>query len=330
MRLSVIGFAATMGLLLPAGWRALDADRSGDGKLFRPDVQTVEIDGAKITVAVDEGVVASGQKVHVTLVASSEKRRKVPVVVSVEEQTGNPGDRVDSPPKTISRETIELDADKDGAKHTLSYQLDSHLGKPGGSRQYTILVESPKTVATLEKRRTRIARGGAENDDGSFYEAYEKVFEDHEAARVSVLARNPEAYHVSIDVPQNAKAGETFVATVHVKNPSKKSLGYVGVVLSPLPHNLYTMPGEGMLGGDGDYESMQIEAEGETSVDELGPGAEKTFTFKVTPRADLDHVALLASASSGDGWLAIGSVDATLAPSDAMAQAKNDATQHLW
>src|SRR5215470_6915682 len=113
---TLAAFAATVLVAIPAGWRLLDADIPKDGAIARPEQQTLEVDGAKITVGLDRGLMKAGRKVKVTLVATADTAKKVAVDVSAFENNYVGGGRVENPPTFISRRTITLDAAPGGGK----------------------------------------------------------------------------------------------------------------------------------------------------------------------------------------------------------------------
>jgi hypothetical protein len=163
--------------------------------------------------------------------------------------------------------------------------------------------------ASLEAARKK---GDYESFD---YDGYQKQFDEGKAARVSVLAREPEAYHVTIEVPKDAKAGQEFTAVVHVKNITKRNLDRPYITLMETPPELEVAGGAGFIMGNAGDDLTIVEPTDETSAssdDPLKPGQEVTRSFQVTAKAEMDHAPLFASVSAGNGGLAIGAVDAKI------------------
>lgn len=352
MRLGAVGFVATVALMVPAGWRLIDADREGYAALYRPDVHKISVSGAEVAVAVDQGMVEAGGKVRVTLVATAATPTKVPLAIIVEEQQGAADSRVDEPPLAIARENVTIMASAKGTTKELTFTLrgDRKAGRDlsgaGGLRQYTILVE-PAGMAGLEKRRAaELAAeygggyGGSSYGgyDEAMWTAYNAEFEEGRAARMTVMARTPEAYRVTIEKPALVHAGEPFTATVRVKNVSKRTLEEVRVDLMQAyglnrTENYDGEDGEGDDDDEKDTFTITLpDGEDALYLAELAPGAEATFALTVTPDIQATEVALLARgyAETGGAAADVARVPVQAAPDLAQRDAHGHRTFGIW
>src|SRR5262245_24838175 len=146
---TLAAFAATILVAIPAGWRLLDADIPKDGAIARPDQQTLDLDGAKVTVDLDRGLMKAGKTVRVTLVATADTKKKVALDVTAFENNYVGGGRTENPPTFISRKTITLDAAPGGGKPVnVAFELGS--GKKGQVQLFDVVVSK----ATKKRLRT--------------------------------------------------------------------------------------------------------------------------------------------------------------------------------
>src|SRR5438045_2780532 len=107
---TLVAFAATVGLVAPAAWHALDANIQSDGPATRPKQQTLELDGATVAVDLDRGVLMSGGTLKATLVATSDTPKTIALDVKALEDMGYGNERVENPPKQVGRRTIKIQA----------------------------------------------------------------------------------------------------------------------------------------------------------------------------------------------------------------------------
>src|SRR5262249_25029945 len=78
-RTAIASFLATVGIVVPAAWRLLDANIQTDGKKLRPLQQQLVVDGARVTLDVDRSVVLTGSTLTAKLRAYSDTPRTVAV-----------------------------------------------------------------------------------------------------------------------------------------------------------------------------------------------------------------------------------------------------------
>ena len=109
-------FLATIGVAVPAGWQLLDADLHTDGKHLRPLRTTVDIGEAQVSVEVDRGIVALGDKVKVTLVGTAPANTTLDLDVRVQRVEDAWGSRVAGLPVQIDRERVHVDAAPGGGE----------------------------------------------------------------------------------------------------------------------------------------------------------------------------------------------------------------------
>src|SRR5258706_2077 len=113
---TLAGFLATLAFVVPAGWRALDADIQSDGVAFRPYGQQLHVGTATIDVDLDRGVLLAGNKLKVKLVATSETAIEVPLDVRALEDNGTGEDRVPIPATEVAHRRIMIKAAPGGGK----------------------------------------------------------------------------------------------------------------------------------------------------------------------------------------------------------------------
>ena len=111
MRLGTVSFLATAALLIPAGFNPLGADAPDEPAAARPPAEILAIGLTNVEVSLDRRTVAAGERVHVSLVASSETSRDVEVTVAFEDGSKEdiPGDAPELPAvgATVDGKTVE-------------------------------------------------------------------------------------------------------------------------------------------------------------------------------------------------------------------------------
>ncbi len=266
--LGLFAFGVTTCVLVPTALHLLEAGPKQVAKLVAPGAKSITLGTAKVDIGVDRSFVDPGDKVHVTLTATSAKHEKVTVAVLVYESTGSGGGRVETPPNRVGRDEVTLDIANGTAAKQLAFTLPGFRGQEMEGiamfGHYTILVMPPAEADRLEKLRRRADRvENPMNDSSGKYEAFEialrsvdreplkegEVDEDADKklgklgqiARLDVNTR-PQGSPISILAPEAAHAGDELAITVRVKNPSKTPVDKVEVVLESRP-----------LGIDNDY-----------------------------------------------------------------------------
>ncbi len=268
---------ATVALIVPAGWRALDADIQSDGPKLKPQQQTLTVGDATVTLDMDRGIMPAGGKASVTLVATADRPQKVTVTLNVTEDMGYGDERVENPPKQIARRTVTLDAQPGGGPPRVeTFQLARSTKRPGSSAWFDVVATSPQDKA--------------------------------ESARVGVATWSGNSFAMSIEPPATIPAEGDFTIAVRVKNTTKKPIPdpYIDVgagIGGPqgLDSNLIMQSGD-------DYKIDEVEqpAVAEQPSDDdgrklLAPGAESLAIYHVSPRFGVDHFTFVAQASSEAG-----------------------------
>jgi hypothetical protein len=297
-KLGLLAFGVTTCVLVPTTLHLLQAGPQQVAKLTAVDNQTIVIDGAKIEVKVDKGIVDPGQKVHVTLTATADTRTRARVGVLVLESTGTGGGRVELPPDRVGRDEVVLDTRTEGtATKTFAFTLAGNRAQEmEGQAQfghYTILVMKPEAIDKLEKLRRR-AEGvqnpmedykvigdfetvyrqlGSQSED----DATQPVATPTEVARLDINTR-PSDSPVSISVADSMKVDDDLAVTVKVKNPTKTAIESVKVSLSPTPSLSATYKG---LPED----NVAITIDDGKDVISLGPNETKSVVFHVKANA---------------------------------------------
>ncbi len=255
--LGLFAFGVTTCVLVPTTLHVLQAGPKQVAKLVAPNDSSLTINGAKIDVALDKGIVDPGGKVKVTLTSSA--RAKVDVLVY--ESQGSGGGRVELPPVRVGYDEVSFS----GAEtKSLSLTLRGNRGEemdgtmPFG--HYTILVLPQGSADKLEKLRHRAAKVAEPMGDSSGrYQAWENAYyqlsakegdapddatntiaKPGEVARLDVNTR-PANSPISIIVPDTGKAEDDIVVKVRVKNPSSKPVEGVKVSLDA---KAYALQGE--------------------------------------------------------------------------------------
>ncbi|MGE5181848.1 MAG: hypothetical protein ACM31C_07290 [Acidobacteriota bacterium] len=275
---------ATVALVVPAGWRALDADIQSDGPKLRPAQQTLTVGDATVTLDLDRGIMPAGGKASVTLVATADRPRKVTVALNVSEDMGYSGERVENPPKQIARRTVTLDAQPGGGPPKVeTFQLARSSKTPGMSEWFDVVATSPQ-----------------DKDD---------------SARVGVATWSGNSFAMSIEPPATIPAQGDFTVAVRIKNTTKRAMPEPYVQLGARIGGPQGLDSNLLVDDADDYkidEVEQPEASEQPTDDDgrklLAPGAESLAIYHVAPRSGVDHFTFVAQASSE-----VGAAMATLA-----------------
>lgn len=265
--MSLRAFAATVAVLVPAGWHGSDATIENDGKKIRPLKQEVVIDGARVTVEADRSLITTGDPVIVKLRAFSDEPKDVAVDLTVMSSDDEFGSRVAGPAHSIDKEHFTLHADQDGGK-----VVDTRIvmQPPGGADKidwFRIFVAAKGTKIS--------AFGGAGDDD---------------VAAISVLGWSTNDYGVTITPKGKLTSGEPFDVAVRLENQTADT-----VKRRPYVH-LGTAVGTSDIE---EGEDFKIEELGDEYVadERWRPGAAFTRHYRVTPlRPDIKSVTFIASA----------------------------------
>src|ERR1041385_5465836 len=139
---SLAAFLATIAVVVPAAWHAVDADLERDGKHLRPLQKTLDLgDGVKVTLDVDRSVVMTGDTVTAKLQAFSDKKQQVTIDLHALHTTNYEGERVSTPWTQIDRETITLTAAPEGGKpKTTQIKLGNLPEKKGLTDSFQVMI----------------------------------------------------------------------------------------------------------------------------------------------------------------------------------------------
>ena len=179
--LGLFAFGVTTCVLVPTALSLLEAGPKQVAKLVAPGAKSITLGSAKVDIGVDRSFVDAGDKIHVTLTATSEKHEKVTVAVLVYESTGSGGGRVETPPDRIGRDEVTFDIATVTASKQLAFTLPGFRGQEMEGiamfGHYTILVMPPADADKLEKLRRRADRvDNPMMDKSGKYEAFESVY----------------------------------------------------------------------------------------------------------------------------------------------------------
>jgi hypothetical protein len=276
-----VSFVSSMGVLLPAAWSTIAADRGDVTALTRPGSPSLAVDDdTTVTVTSDKTLYAPGETVNATLVAISSHPHQVTVDFSVTQQQNWPGSRVGDPDKTIAHNHITLDA------------------KPGGGPAKYLGV--PVAGWQLSDGTDPLARwAGAARTYSIHLAKVDSDPEDYEhMALLNVVTENPSAYALTIHAPEKITPGEEFAASVTVKNTSTKPLSNVSVQLAAAPDSVSPGFESPINAGDSDKLTITPDTDDDNIV-KLAPGESKTVKFKVTAQAGAPGLYAWASATYG-------------------------------
>ena len=274
---AAISFAATVALAVPAGWRALDADIRADGKHVRPLQQSVEIDGARVTLDVDRSVIVTGDSLVATLRAYGDAGKKIAVDVVALQSDTTAFSRMQPPPIALDREHIELAAAPGGGPtKTTRIQLGKHTSQRGVRGSF-------KIVAVAGGTKSKFA-------DDEWPSAI---------AAVGILGFSSSELGLSIETEGAVRAGAPFTVAVRITNTTKQALR--------MP---FLRVGTGVtLGGYIDEHETEAIAPADGEPDDhsydlhdapFKPGATVVRRFTLpAPLADAKQIAIVADTSAG-------------------------------
>lgn len=259
---TIIAFAATVGLVVPAAWHALDADIQKDGPATRPKQATVEIDGATIAVDLDRGVLLSGGTLKATIVATADARKTIALDVRAMEDMGYGDERVENPPKQVGKRTIKIEAAPGGgAPVEVAFTLGER-GRKGVTNWYDVEVSPAKWKA----------RKGVEDD-------YMPT------ARVGAATWSGNNLAMEIQTPARIPGDATFQVAVKVTNTQKKPIPWLSIDLGGAHLSYGGLDGQLFMYGDEEarYTISRVEGDSEGDDEPLKPGESRIARFDVTP-----------------------------------------------
>ena len=271
----------TTALAVPAGWRSLGADIQSDGPRMRPKQQTFAFDdGTLVTMDLDRGVMPSGGKASVTLVASAEHAHEVKVSLAAMENMGYGAERVQNPPLEVDSKVVTLDAQPGGGPPLVwTVQLDKRAKTPGRHEWFDI-VAAP---------------------------AHHDKDESVEAASAGIATWSGNSFAMSIEPPASIPAEGPFTVAVRVKNTTKKPMRLPQIHVGSRVAGVQDLSSELWLSSDG----FEIEPVDEPEYDDdarIAPGAEQLTVFRVKPDFGIDHFTFVAHAESYETGAALATV----------------------
>jgi hypothetical protein len=253
----------------------LDADIQSDGPATRPAQATMEVDGAKVTIDLDRGLLKSGGKLKATIVASSDTPKKLVLDVTAWENMGYGGERVENPPRQAGKRKITIEA------------------KPGGS--------APVEVAFTLGDGGR--KGVVRWFDVNVMQHGVKSTEDDPAPSASAGAATWSGNNmgIAIEAPAVIPSGKNFVVGVRVTNTTKKVAPWVEVELGG-PHLSYGGLEGALYMTTSDTGDWKVERVNDGYDEEpLKPGESRVTKFLVmpSPSSGVKELTLVAHAHGG-------------------------------
>lgn len=261
----VAGFCATCAVVVPLAWHPLDASIDRDGKRVRPLQQTLELDGAKVTLDVDRAIVHTGDAVHATLRAYADKPTRVAVTLRVTRNVNYEGERVETPDVSIDREGFVLEA------------------APGGGKP----VQTTLVLGKLPDRP---------NLTDNFKISISPKANSEQVAAVSVIGWSGDSLDMEI-VPRGPMTADApFKIAVRVKNTTGKKLR-----ARPWIRLGTSVGAGGDIADDAeDFDIAAIDTKSRDEAPEMRAGAVITEEFIVTPKHPGKRVTFVANAEAFD------------------------------
>ena len=301
----LFAFGLTTCVLVPAAMHVLGAGPKQVARLVAPPTSEITLNGADVTIAADKKILGIGDKLHVTVTAKAEGRKKVRVALLAFESTGTGGGRVETPPIRIGRGEVTLDTVHGEAVQTFAFTLPGDreytMESGSGFTHYRVLAMSPEEADRLERRKRKADRvenpmsGDNVEDLYSFTEAYNRagIYDDdapHTVGRLDVTSR-AKGGAIAISVPDTAKVGDDIAVVVTLKNKGKHDAKHLAIKLSAEANEI----GGEWLGMTADTVAI---ADPERTVD-VAKGETATLTFHVKAAA-AGTLGLFASSYCGD------------------------------
>ncbi|MEO8704558.1 MAG: hypothetical protein ABI867_31175 [Kofleriaceae bacterium] len=261
----VIAFAATVGVIVPAGWHTLEAELEVDGPRTRPARKTLMVDGADIQVDLDRGVLKTGGTVTVTLVATAASPREVELDVRMLATQQGSGHRVAAP--GVLQDTRHITV----------------MAKPGGET----------TTVAFTTARTPMRAGAFNLFDVEIAPAVEAFRTtpagDPNVVRMGVVGWNDGGLPVKMTPTTTIPAEGEFAIDVAVQNTSNRPLDHVVVDFGAPRYSELAME----FTPDRDF---RVALSGDVAESPLAAGATRVFTFRVLPtRPGITRFPLLAT-----------------------------------
>lgn len=270
---SVAAFFATVLVAVPAGWQLLGANIQTDGPALRPPKESFVIDGVTVSVELDRGISTPGAPVKAILTATSDTPKELSLDVRALEDNGYGEERVQNPPTVVGKKRVKIKSGPNGgAPVEVAFSLGGSHRK-GVVEWYDIDVMSSKTKYH-----------GGENwdpkpDDARYYDDGEN---GANAARVGFAVWSGNSIPISF-VPTKIPASGPFEISVKVKNTKTKPIEWMEVDLGN-QMGLEGLSSELMVSAYGDESPYEITRLENDNYEPLQPGAERTYTFMVTPK----------------------------------------------
>jgi hypothetical protein len=294
MRNTIITFAATLSVALPAAWQPLGAGAPEDGAAVRPASKTLVTKQGVVEMTVDRSQIRPGDEVNVTLVATADQPRDIDVELWITERDVSFIERNDSEPTIADGGRFTVAAAPGGGepKH-LTFKLgeaieDKNLVSQGGSLfRYEIAMfrARPKPL---------------------FYKG-EITYDFASSASTEIAAVAPTPMDIEIEPLKRLRAGKEQIMKVHVRNTSTSTLREINLSLQ------------------GEFESIEPVAEDGQRIAKLGPGKERVIKLRVVPAESEEKTrTFTAYAYSEDGAVAAGQVSQK--PSGEVVRATKDSS----
>lgn len=252
---TIVACLATIAVVVPAGWRVLDADIPTDGPKLRPAAKTAKIGDGSVELQIDRGAILAGGKINATLVATADRAHDVTVALTAYQDMGFGEGRVSNPPQVVGKRTLTLHA------------------APGGGTP---------VVATFKI--------GTANTDGWTSRYYvtarpSKVKEDDEVASAEFFAWGGNSFAMTLEAPEKVPASGSFDFAVRVKNTTKQPI--MNLTATAGGRFSSSLDGVSIYAGD-EFSVENLDTatrdNDEDDTQALAPGAERTLHLRVVPR----------------------------------------------
>ncbi len=298
---TVAAFFATVLIAVPAGWHLLGADIQTDGPATRPKLKTLQVDGVKVSVELDRGVLMAGGTLKATLIATSDTPKTISLDVRAMEDMGIGEERVSNPPQQVGRRRITIESAPDGGKRVdVAFKLGER-GRKGVVHWFDI------EVTKAGVKRSDELFDNAEVDEGIPM-----------AARVGAATWNGNSYPLAIELPAVIPADQPFTVAVRLTNTTKKQIDWLNIELGGKE---ISYGGLDELYARSDDQGFDIAAADDNYVDApVEPGKQRVAHFVITPTKAVKEFTVVAHAqSSGTGALEVLTFKPTALPKDTAA-----------
>jgi hypothetical protein len=290
---SVAAFLATVLVAVPAGWQLLGANIQTDGPALRPAKESFFVGDVTVSVEIDRGISTAGGTVKAILVATSDTAKELSLDVRALEDNGYGEERVQNPPTVVTKRRVKIKSGPNGGEPVeIAFNLGRNHVK-GTVQWFEVDVMSSKTKYISDANMM----GAEKPTDAHYYD--DEELGPQNAARVGFATWSGNSIPISF-VPTTIPATGSFEIGVKVKNTKRKAIEWLQVDLGDKIgiEDLSSQLTVSAYGDESPYEVANISAD---DGEPLLPGAERTYTFKITPKDHTTRTFTFMAHAHGNG-----------------------------